>query len=406
MDAMSWRSRLAAHVVCAAGLVPLLVVGCAAPPASRTAAPPAPTVGAVASEVTSEPAAGDAEWDALVAAARQEGKVVVYGPPTAEMRTNLPAAFKQRFGIEMEYNGQESGPFSARLASERAAGVYSADAVLAGSDSMFRVIANSGKIENGVMGMLAPLRPALIRPEVLDPAKYRNGKLWFSDPADQYVLRISNQVSGWPTLNTDQVPVSALTAWSDVLKPEYKGKIASYDPTIAGSGLASASFLYATQGEDYVRRFYIGQDVFLSRDHRQLGDLLARGTHPIVFSIQPQEVGRLQKEGYKLADASQLPGGYASAGYGLLGLMGHAPNPNAAKVFVNWMAGPEAMQVFQDAQRQLSTRLDVPVSDFFSPYEVPNNDVQYLDTYDWDYVLEKRAKAQADLREILGRRGG
>ena len=31
--------------------------------------------------------------------------------------------------------------------------------------------------------------------------------------------------------------------------------------------------------------------------------------------------------------------------------------------------------------------------------------VNYLDTYDWDYVLEKRAKAQADLREILGRRG-
>ena len=32
-------------------------------------------------------------------------------------------------------------------------------------------------------------------------------------------------------------------------------------------------------------------------------------------------------------------------------------------------------------------------------------DVTYLDSYEWDWVLQKRVKAQADLREILGRRG-
>src|SRR4249919_1520779 len=75
-------------------------------------------------------------WDAVVAAARKEGKVVVLGPPNTEMRQALPAAFKARYGITMDYLGGRNAEAGARLRAERQAGVYSIDAVLSGIDSM------------------------------------------------------------------------------------------------------------------------------------------------------------------------------------------------------------------------------------------------------------------------------
>jgi hypothetical protein len=41
-------------------------------------------------------------WDETLAAAKKEGKVVVGGPPDADVRKALPAAFKARFGMTME----------------------------------------------------------------------------------------------------------------------------------------------------------------------------------------------------------------------------------------------------------------------------------------------------------------
>src|SRR5262245_21027641 len=134
-------------------------------------------------------AAWEQAWNDLIAAARREGTVVVLGPPTPELRQRMPAAFRQRFGITVEYTGQPSGDFAARLASERSAGIYTADIVISGSNSMYEVLAGRGQVENGSMGMLAPLRPVLILPEVLDTSKYRMGKLVFMDPAGEYVYR-------------------------------------------------------------------------------------------------------------------------------------------------------------------------------------------------------------------------
>ena len=42
-------------------------------------------------------------WNETLAAARKEGKVVVAGPPDAQVRQALPAAFEARYGIRMEY---------------------------------------------------------------------------------------------------------------------------------------------------------------------------------------------------------------------------------------------------------------------------------------------------------------
>jgi hypothetical protein len=54
-------------------------------------------------------------WDELAAAAKAEGKVIVAGPPDTVVRQKIPAAFKARFGIAVEYSGSLSGEQVAKM---------------------------------------------------------------------------------------------------------------------------------------------------------------------------------------------------------------------------------------------------------------------------------------------------
>src|SRR5262249_871871 len=260
-----------------------------------------------------------------------------------------------RFGIDVEYNGLEGGAYSARLASERAAGVYAADAALNGSDSMYRILAAEGKITDGGMGMLVPLRPLLSLPGGPDPSKDPNGSLGFMDPQEQYILRIANYRGAPLFVNSQYLQAASITSWQDLLKPEYRGKIVSYDPTIAGAAIGQAAYLYETFGADYVRQLY-GTQAFLSRDHRQSADLLARGSHPIAIALQSQEGDRIMKDVPSIVMIPGLPDGpgYVAGGYGLVGVFDRAPHPNAARLFANWIASREGSQLLQETNRELS----------------------------------------------------
>src|SRR3982074_527981 len=87
------------------------------------------------------PAAADeweVAWNALIVAARQEGKLVISGPPTPETRVKLPAMFKERFGGETEYLAQAStSELLLRMDSERRSGLFTVDAIVAGAQSMY-----------------------------------------------------------------------------------------------------------------------------------------------------------------------------------------------------------------------------------------------------------------------------
>ncbi|HEY7066898.1 MAG TPA: extracellular solute-binding protein [Chloroflexota bacterium] len=380
----------------------LTTLACASAPTGRAIerpAAPTPTVGASG-------AAWEQEWDALVAAARQEGTVAVLGPPTPELRRRAPEAFQKRFGITLEYVGQASGEFGARLASERGAGVYSADVVVSGANTMYEIIAGSGKIENGVMGMLAPLRPALILPEVLDPANYRTGKPLFMDPAEQYVLRTANYTSFDVAVNTDQVRPADVQTLQDLLKPEFRGKMAAYDPTIAGSGISDAVYKYERLGREYVKQLFVDQDVLFTRDHRQTADLLAHGSRPLAMYIQAQAIGDLEQQGLPVTTLPHLQGlpPAVTGGFSYVGLMDRAPHPNAAKLFVNWMTSREGQQVWQDAQLQASTRNDLDDTSYPAWFKrtVPDPAIEYFDNQNWDFVLVTTPRVVPELRQLLG----
>jgi iron(III) transport system substrate-binding protein len=332
-------------------------------------------------------------WNETLAAARQEGKVVVAGPPDTQVRQALPAAFKARYGIALEYISARSTDSATRLRAERTAGIYTVDAAIGGIQTMATVYYREK--------MLDPLKPVLVLPEVLDGSKWKKGMLWFSDPEEQYILRIFNTVNRAFTINTNEVRPQELKFHRDLLDPKWKGRIAFMDPTVSGTGSNQAAQLYAQLGEDFVRHLFLDQKPLISRDRRQLTDALARGTHPIAFGAEDGELQRLRKEGlpvtamYGLED---VPGSLSSGDE--LGLFNHAPHPNAARIFVNWMASREGSEIFGHALGMVPVRNDVDES-IYIPQIIPRAGVEYFDPSSWEFTVTTKEQVRLRMKDLL-----
>src|SRR5439155_10969240 len=182
---------------------------------------------------------GDAKskWDALVAAAKKEGTVTLSVGPGggAQARQVLPPAFKEDYGIDLEVIVGPSTQTVERLKLERSSNIHSVDVVIGGSDTMYLSFYGEK--------LIAPFKSLLINPDVVNGANWTNGKPWFMDPEEESILRLSNGVTGHTAVNTKFVQPSELTSINDLLKPQYKGKLAGFDWTINGSGAQHAVFL-------------------------------------------------------------------------------------------------------------------------------------------------------------------
>lgn len=332
-------------------------------------------------------------WNETLAAAKKEGKVVVGGPPDAQVRQQLPAAFEARYGIKLEYLSARGTDQAIKLQREREAGVFTIDAVIAGIQTTSSVLY--------AQKMLAPLKPALILPEVTEGKYWKRGSLWFLDPEQQYVLRIFNTVREAFMINTDIVKPNDLQKFTDLLDPKWKGRISVLDPTRSGTGSNQIALLEELFGEDFVNKLLIDQKPVISTNRRQLTDWMVRGVYPISFGPEDGEVERLREEGvpvktiYGLED---MPG--TVSGGNVLSLIAGAPHPNAARVFVNWMASKEALEIYGKALQMVPARSDIDAQKFLPAEIIPKPDVKYFDTYDWNFTVTTKGDVRRRMREL------
>jgi iron(III) transport system substrate-binding protein len=331
----------------------------------------------------------------LWAGAKKEGKVVVATSPDPVMR-EIAAKFKARFGITLEHLAGSSSQLAARLETERQAGINSVDVFLGGVQTVANVLYPEK--------MLDPLKPQLILPEVVEPKRWKSGKLWFVDPEERYVLRAYSTITGLLHVNTDYVKPGELTKAADLLHPKWLGKIATEDPTVAGSGSNTAARIYIQLGEDFTKKLYVIQKPMIGRDRRQLTDWLARGTYPIAFGAQSSDVDRMRKEGFPLKEFygfGDMPPALTGSPW-LLTLMNKAPHPHAARLFVNWIASKEGLEIYSRAEGRATLRTDIDES-FIPSEQLLKPGINYFDTFDWEFTVSGKEKARLKIKEFLGR---
>jgi iron(III) transport system substrate-binding protein len=345
-------------------------------------------LGGHAAAQTADPAA----LEALIKAAKQEGNVVLDGPPQDEVREAVTTAFKAKYGITVSYISSGSSRSAARVRAERAAGRYLLDVFISGPDTPLFSFRPAGWLD--------PIAPALVDPEVTDNSKWFNNQLLFVDP-DRYLLRMLRFVTPTIAINTKVVQRGEITTWKDIIDPKWRGKIIAKDPSVHGAGASVTSYLYIALGPEFVKSLYVDQKPTISRDSRQAGQSLAVGTNAIWVGPDNPEVVRFRGLGYPIewVTPSDAPG-IVSGGWGVLGLINKAPNPNAAKLLVNWLMSRDGMTTFARASKAMSLRTDID-QPWVEDYQKPQPGKEYMDTYDYRFVFEQRDTAFENVKKLL-----
>jgi iron(III) transport system substrate-binding protein len=366
------RPGLAVLVVTLLTIATACSGGPVAAPAPTIATPPVPVAAG------SAPTGWQFEWDKTLAAARQEGTVVVSGPPGADQRKAIADGFQAAYpDIKIEYTASRGTEIISKVVQERQAGQYQWDVIIAStSPTIF-----SFKPINA----LAPLRDALINPELSQDSTWLHGfEDGFTDDDKTSLYAPFGATTTVGYVNRDCLPETAFNSAQDLKSPNLADKIAWFDPTQPGTSSRTAWALSKEYGETWLQDLFRSQKLVYSTDHRQITDWLiacrvgvALGiVNDFILQAQAAGIGQNIKEiPTQLMFKTFAPGG--AGGNTQIGWYNNPPHPNAAKIFVNWYLSRDAQQALATATRANSRRLDTQPGDASTAMDAT---VSYLNT--------------------------
>lgn len=300
-----------------------------------------------------------ADWDATVRAAEKEGPLVIYGPRGRDQEILYSEIFPKAFPkIRVQYTPGRLSQMISRLMAEQRAGVRQVDLLLGGTDVLLGTFKDKG--------LLQPIRPLLVLPEVLDPAAWFKGKLLFADSEERFIALFRAVPYSSACINTNLIKPGELKGYLDFVNPKWKGKIASQDFS-SGSARNQMYVLYVREdlGPKYLKRLIGEMDITFSRNVVQLGDWLAQGKYAIALggvdcpdlALKGLPVKPIFLEGLAAVGAGNDPAS----------MLASAPHPNASKVFLNWLLSRDGQMAFQKLTKENSLRIDIPKDGIVDP---------------------------------------
>ncbi len=352
--------------------------------------------------VAQTPAATSAEWDALVAAARKEGKVelILSGQMPQLLRKAMPE-FEKKYGVRVNFQTGGGSAHAERILAERRVGRYTLDVWLGGANTaLVQLVPNKA---------IASLPELIIDPDVKDPSKWYGGKHHYTDLEERYIFTWGASPTYNIIYNTKLVDPNEIKSYADVLDPKWKGKIVSWSPASQGTGGNSVPmFLNPKIGEQWFRRWATEMDVTIVSDARQGAEWVALGRFPIGMFGLATQAGALADQGLPIKDYLPHPmaeGQALSASAANIMVMDRAPNPNAAKLFVNWALSKDAQAAFIKASEKMdSLRTDVP-NDVLEPQYRIDPNVNYKVVFSDPEYIARQGEVLSKLKQIMQEAG-
>lgn len=318
-----------------------------------------------------------AEWETIVAAAKKEGKVVVYGVPGVDVEKLFKEHFEVAFpGIKVESVPDRDA--TERIVAERRAGKSIADVYLGSASS-------SDFASLRAQGIFQPLRQFLVLPEVLDESKWFDGKLWFIDKEEKYSLVYAVAVGTLIAVNTNLLKPQEITSYTQLVEPRWRGKIVSNDilrgSSGTGGGLIKFLYLHPNLGPNFLKKLFGEMDITFSRDMRQMIDWLGQGR--FAFALFPawtdtEKAGRIGLP-VAMVNSKRMKEGFpVVSGRRTVMVLNPASHPNAAKVFLNWLLSRAGQAGVERVLTYPSLRVDTPTKSLLPELLVPEKGKDFM----------------------------
>jgi iron(III) transport system substrate-binding protein len=285
--------------------------------AATTAAAESTATTAGATTATAGTAASSADWDKVVAAAKEEGKVTFYTAQGLDQANQAKAAFEKAYPeITVDVVRDISSNLIPKLEAERQTGNGIADVYVSADTAWWATTATDGHI----IPMTGP---------AFDDPAYDRAELVHDDT----YFEVSAVVFGYGW-NTDQVP-EGLKAMTDVLDPKFAGgKVGVVEPSLEAL-VDFYKYLEETYGKDFVTKL-AAQKPRVYPGAGPLREALASGE--IIASTYNSPMTDLKAQGAPVAWTIPEKA-WGARFYG--GIVDSAPNPNAAQLFANFLVSKD-----------------------------------------------------------------
>jgi iron(III) transport system substrate-binding protein len=275
----------------------------------------------------------------LIAAAKKEGKVVYYSAMDLPVGERLAKAFEARYpGVAVRVERAGSERLFQRVGQEMAAGIHAADVVNSADASHFIAWKREGWLD--------PYLPEEVARNF--PSQYR-------DPDGLYITtRVWLSSLGYNTnlVSREQAPKS----FADLLDPKWMGKMVKAHPAYSGTIMTATFQIVRDLGWDYLEKL-AKQKVMQVQSSTDSPKKLALGERAIMADGNDYNLIQLREQGQPVEVVYPTEGTPLITGPS--GLFKGAPNPNAARLFQNWLHSLEAQQLLVDFAAQHSVHAQV-----------------------------------------------
>ncbi len=350
------------------GIILFLWEGACIPGGSPATPEPPPKVSTVATQAPSpQKAAWETEWNKLVTEAKKEGKITIYGQYSASLREKVNKAFADRYGIDIEWLAGAGPETSRRILAERKANLFLTDLIFAGPATLFLTLKPQG--------ILTPLEPLIIFPEALDPKAWPEGRVPYLD-RDRQILHLTAAYRTFVLANTELVKENEVNSYQDLLKPQWKGKMVMFDPTITGATNSFIALVLKSlgleQGEKYLRQV-AAQEPAILKDKRLHVEWVAKGKYPIALGADPGIGSEFFKVGAPIRWVQMVEGAMVHPMNSALSLPDIRPHPNASVLLLNWLLTQEGQTAFSQGFGSPAMRLGITTQGL-DPFMIPPRD--------------------------------
>jgi iron(III) transport system substrate-binding protein len=259
-------------------------------------------------------------------AAKKEGKVVWYTSTPLETANKIAKAFEAESGLKVEMFRSGGSAVLRRFLQEQQAGRVMAD-VLTTSDPA----ATAGLAKKGSFVAFKPTNFE----KVPDEAKDADGT---------FVAQRLNMITLYA--RSDKIAADdAPKTWSDLLDPKYKGQLVTTDPSYTALGLMTVATLAKKFGWDYYKKLRANETMIV-QGNQQVSDMLKRGERLICAGGLDSYAADDRAQGHPIVTI------YPSDGALIIpsptAIVKGSPNPNAAKLFAEFMLSDTAQKFFPE----------------------------------------------------------
>jgi iron(III) transport system substrate-binding protein len=308
-----------------------------------------------------------------VAKAKAEGKLVWYTSTPIETGQKIVNLFDKEYGIKVEMFRSGGSAILRRFQQEIDAGRVAVDVLTTSDPAAANLMTKKG--------LFVAFKPKNFD-KVPAAAKDANGS---------YVAQRLNLMTLY--VRSDKVsPADEPKTWDALLDPKYKGKLVMPDPSFTSLLVSVVGMLSKEKGWPYFQKLR-QNDVMIVQGNQQVSDAVKRGERLIAvgaldsYAAEDRAAGHPVKTLYPADGVFVIPSPTSVVKGG--------PNPNAAKLFAEFMISDAVQKLFPDGGGY-AARVDIP-----APKGSPDMSSIKINPVDYDYIEKESSRIKKQFNEIF-----